>query len=118
MITEFTFPDLLNIIWIFLLTNDSLWFNLSDNTIFIEDSITFLTSLRISCRDLSIILSSFELYLKDVCIDLLSILSCWSMLLRNFHGFGLDSESLNLAIVLFTREVEVSIKLIRVNVLT
>jgi len=117
MATEFTFPDLINIIWVFCLTNHSFWLSLSDNTIHIEDSITFSTLLWVSCCDLSIVLQSFEFNLKDICVYFLSVFSCWSVLLRLFYGFRFESEFLNVGIVFFAWEVEVSVKFIRVNVL-
>jgi hypothetical protein len=51
---------------------------------------------------LSIVLQSFELDLEDICIDFLSVLSGWSMLLRLLCGFRFDSEFLDVGIVFLT----------------
>jgi hypothetical protein len=99
MATKFTFPYLLIIILAFCFTNHFFWLSFSDNTVNIEDSITFGTRLGISCCDLDIVLQSFKLDLKDICVDFLSVLSGWALLLRLFYGFRFISEFLNMGIV-------------------
>jgi hypothetical protein len=87
VVAEFTVPYLFDIIRILILANYCFRFNFLNETVDVENSITFFTYNRISCSNLSVILESFEFNFEDVCINFLSELPCWSTILNLFLGF-------------------------------
>jgi hypothetical protein len=105
VVTKFTIPYLFNIICILFLADHTFWLDFFNFRINVENSIAFFALNWVSSRDLCVVLKSFKFYLENICIDLLSEMSCRSFALNLFLSFWLHSESVNLIVVFFTWEI-------------
>lgn len=117
MVAELAFPSLFLFIITLLANDTSLRLHYFNHTVNVENSVAFEASNRVTGRNLGIVLKGFELNLEDIRVYLLPEPSSFSIVVDSFFlGFRLHSELLDIAVVLLSREIKISVKLIRVNV--